>query len=161
MSGVQIVRADIRALPQRERVRNRVMPAGVGGEPVVLDQNVAVQKEQNIPIRRARAVVSRPREAEASVVLADNPQVQRGLRRGERGGGAVVNDYHLKHIARVGLPLQSRQDKRQLTRRGVVGDDYARGDGRRERIERRDVRHSPIVVPDGVGLRLHLGLFAP
>ena len=130
---------------ERQRIRDRVVPAGVGREQPGFRDHVAVEKHEDVVQRRARAGVPGPRSPEPAPLLAHRPHGER--RRGgdaERRAGTVVDDDDLEQRARIVLALEPREGKRQRPRRLEAGHDDADREGGPERRRRRDP--TPVVA---------------
>ena len=98
--------------PQRQRVGQDVVPAGVGGQPPRLGHHVTVEEHQDAAAGGLRPGVAGSGQAEPQIFLVDHPEVQtRAFGALQRSLRSVVDDDHLEQITRVGLPGQRRQSQ--------------------------------------------------
>ena len=143
---------------ERQRVRDGVVPAGVGREQPCLRDHVAVEKYQHVVRRGARTGVSRPREPKPAPLLAHQPDVERGRGRDRQGrAGTVIDDHDLEQVPRVDLPLQPRECQRERLGRLETGHDDADRKGGRERRRLRQPHLAPVVVAHRGGTRCARG----
>ena len=152
--GIHPLDRPIGAEAERQRIRDRVVPAGVGREQPGFRDHVAVEKHEDVVQRRARPGVPGPRSPEPAPLLAHRPHGQR-CRGGhaQRRRGTVVDDDDLEQRARIVLPLEPREGERERPRRLEAGHDDA---DRKRRPERRRPRHgdpAPVVAAHRGGAR--------
>ena len=145
--GVDIPDRHTGAEAERQRIRDRVVPAGVGREQPGFGDHVAVEKHEDVVQCRARPGVPGPRKPEPAPLLPHRAHAQRG--RGgdaERREGAVVDHDHLEQRARIVLALEAREGERQRPRRLEAGHDDAHREGGPERHRRRRRDPAPVVA---------------
>ena len=145
--GIHPLDRPIGAEAERQRIRDRVVPAGVGREQPGFRDHVAVEKHEDVVQRRARPGVPGPRNPEPAPLLAHRPHGQR-CRGGdaERRVGTVVDDDDLEQRARIVLPLEPREGERERPRRLEAGHDDADREGGPERRRRRHRDPAPVVA---------------
>ena len=139
-------RRHVAAEPERHRVCDRVVPAGVCRDEILGSDQVGIEEDDDVVARGPHAAVARPGEAETAARLAHDAQLQRRVRRRIEGRlGAVVNDHHLEQRARVGLPFQRRQRDGEFAPALVAGHDHRDAEARRE-SRARHVEGAPVVA---------------
>ena len=132
---------------ERQRIRYRVVPAGVGREQPRFRDHVAVEKHEDVVQCRARPGVPGPRKPEPAPLLPHRAHGQRcGGGDAERRAGTVVDDDHLEQRVRIILALEPREGERQRPRRLEAGHDDADREGRPERRRRRRRDLAPVVA---------------
>ena len=153
---VQIFRRHMPAGPGRQNVGRRVVPSGMGWNPLLIDQFVRVEEQHDVVGGGGHAGVARPPSAVAATRLPQGLHLQRRGRRLQGRLGTIIDQDDFDEPARVALPFQRGQCLRQRGRRHLVaGNHQAHRLRGHEGRQRGDRKTPPIVVRHLGGGRRH------
>ena len=151
---VDALEVDMPPEAESHQIGGRVVPAGVGGQPLGFGHHVAVEEHDDVAGRRPCSVVSGSSQPEAQILLVDHAHPQRlRLDQLQRRVRAVIHHDHLEELARVGLTLQPGEGQGQRLGRLEIRDYDSDDHVGLEELDRRDREGAPVVSAHCCGRR--------